>query len=179
MLLNCGVGEDSWESHGQQGDQTSQSSRKSSWIFLGRTDAEAPILWPPDIKSLIIGKDLDPGKIEGKRKRGWQRVRWLDSITDSMNMNLSKPQQVVNDRQPGKLQSLGLQSWRWLSNWTTFHLNDYEWMNNTHCLSKLMIFFFLKWIFKMIPIVNVCNTWSLPGIVLNNLYILTHLILTL
>ena len=61
-------------------------------------EVEAPILWPPGIKSLIIGKDLDPGKIEGKRKRGWQRVRWLDSITDSMNMNLSKLWEIVQDR---------------------------------------------------------------------------------
>ena len=139
-------------------------------------EVEAPVLWPPDVKSWLTGKDLDPGKIEGKRKRGWQRMRWLDSITDSMDKNLSKPQQVVNNRQPGMLQFLGLQSWKWLSYWT-FHFDDYEWMNNTHCLSNLMIFFFLKWIFKMIPIVKVYNTWSLPGIVLNNLYILTHLIL--
>ena len=81
-------------------------------MFIGRTEAEAPILWPLDAKSQVSGKDLMLRKTEGKRKRGWQRVRWLDSITDSMNMNLSKPQQVMNDRQPGKLQSLGLQSWR-------------------------------------------------------------------
>ena len=148
-------------------------------MFTGRTDgeAEAPILWPPDVKSWLTGKDLDPGKIQGKGKRGWQRMRWLDSITDSVNMNLSKPQQEVNNRQPGMLQSLALQSWTWLSDWATFHFDDYEWMNNTHCLSKLVIVFFLKWIFKMLPTVNVYNTWSLPGIVLN-LYILTHLIFT-
>ena len=56
MLLNCGTGEDSWESLGLQGDQTR--------IFIGRTDAEAeiPILWPPDVKSQLIGKDPDAGK---------------------------------------------------------------------------------------------------------------------
>ena len=61
------------------------------WIFIGRTDAkaEAPILWPADVKSLLIGKALMLGKTEGK-KRGWQRIKWLDSITDSMDMNLSK-----------------------------------------------------------------------------------------
>ena len=59
-------------------------------IFIGRTEAEAPILWPPDAKSQLTGKDLMLGKIEGKRRRGWQRIRWLDSITDSMDMNLSK-----------------------------------------------------------------------------------------
>ena len=60
------------------------------WIFIGRTNAEDPILWPLDVKSWIIGKDLMLGRIEGKRKRGWRRMRWLDSIINSMNMNLSK-----------------------------------------------------------------------------------------
>ena len=63
MLLNSGVGEDSWESLGQQGDQTSQSERKHPCMFIGRTDAkvEAPILWPPDTNNWLIGKDLDSG----------------------------------------------------------------------------------------------------------------------
>ena len=58
--------------------------RNQPWILIGRTDAEAeaPILWPPDVKSQLIGKDLMLGKIECKRRRGWQRMRWLDSITD-------------------------------------------------------------------------------------------------
>ena len=62
------------------------------WIFIGRTkaEAEAPILWPPDAKSQLTGKTLMLGKSEGKRRRGRQRMRWLDSITDSTDMNLSK-----------------------------------------------------------------------------------------
>ena len=53
---------------------------------MGRTDAEAeaPILWPPGVKSQFIGKDSELGKIEGRRRRGQQRMRWLDGITDSM-----------------------------------------------------------------------------------------------
>ena len=64
------------------------------WIVIGRTDAkaEAPILWPPVAKSWLIGKDPDAGKDWGKRRRGWQGMRWLDSITDSTDMNLSKVQ---------------------------------------------------------------------------------------
>ena len=64
MLLNCGVGEDSWESLGQQGVQLVHSKGDHSWTFIGRTDAEAetPILWPPDAKSWLIGKDPDAGK---------------------------------------------------------------------------------------------------------------------
>ena len=64
MLLNCGVGEDSWESLGPQGDPTSNPKGNQSWRFIGRTDAEAetPILWPPDAKNWLIGKDPDTGK---------------------------------------------------------------------------------------------------------------------
>ena len=64
MLLNCAIEEVSSESLGLQGDQTSQSQRNQSWVFIGRTDAEAetPILWPPDAKNWLIGKDSDTGE---------------------------------------------------------------------------------------------------------------------
>ena len=63
-----------------------------SWIFIGGTvaEAEAPKLWLPDGKNWFIGKTLMLGKIEGRRRRGWQRMRWLDGITDLRDMSLSK-----------------------------------------------------------------------------------------
>ena len=72
MLLNCGVGEYSLETLGQREDQTSQSYNKSTLNIYCKdyAEAEAPILWPPDAKNQLIGKDSDAGKIEGRKRRG-------------------------------------------------------------------------------------------------------------
>ena len=72
MLLNCGVGEDSWQSLGLQGDPTVHPKGNQSWIVIGRTDGEAEtlILWPPDAKNWLTGKDPDAGKEWWRVKKG-------------------------------------------------------------------------------------------------------------
>ena len=142
MLLNCGVGEDSWESLGLQGDPTNPFWRRSALGFLWRNDvkAEAPVLWPPHAKSWLNGKTLMLGGIRGRRRRGRQRRRWLNSITDSMDMNLSELRKLVMDREAWCAVIHGVaKSQTRLSNWTELSWY-YIWSCcSTNLLGKVII----------------------------------------
>jgi len=149
MLLNCGIGEDSWESLGLQGDPTSSSKGDQSWVFTGRTDVEAetPICWPPDVKSWRISKDPDVGKDWGQEEKemtedemvGWHHRHnghgfgWTPGVGDGQGG-------LVCCGSWGRKESDMTERLNWL-NWTTTYWRLRWWLE--YILIKACSLFFL------------------------------------
>ena len=133
MLLNCGVGENSWESLGLQGDPTSPFWRRSALGFLLRNNAKAetPVLWTPHVKSWLIGKDSYAGRDgaggEGD-DRGWDG--WMASLTRWTRVWVNSRSWWSTGR-PGVLQFMGLQRVR--HDWAT----ELNWLNTQLVLLSL------------------------------------------
>ena len=127
MLLNCGAGEDSWESHGLQEGQASHSKGNQPWIFIGRLMLKLKLWYFDHLmqRADSLEKTLMLGKTEGQRRGRWRKIRWLDTITNSVDMNLSK----MHDS--GRQSSLVC-----CSQWGCKESDPIYWLNNNSLLKK-------------------------------------------
>ena len=128
MLLNCGVGEDPWESLGLQGDKPVHPKGDQFWVSIGRTyvEAETPILWPPDARNRLIWKDPDAGKDWRWEEKGMSKNDMVGWYPYSQDMSMHKLQELVMDREARHAAVHGIaknRTWKKKKSDTTEQLN--------------------------------------------------------
>ena len=168
MLLNCGVGQDSWEFFGLQGDPPVNPKENQSWIFIGRANAEpeAPILWPLDARNWLIGKDPDAEKEWRQEEKGTaedEMVGWHHWL------NVHEFEQAPGDGdRPGSLECC--------SPWGRKELNMSKWLNWT---TKYSIYIFLPFkfssFFHVLPFLwahHSTQPWNWPHFPLWNVFLI-------
>ena len=113
-----------WRSNQSILKEINPESLLEGWMLKLKLQYFGHLIWRTD----PLEKTLMLGKIESRRRRGWQKIRWLDDTTDSMDMNLSKLQEMVKDREDWHSAIHGVaKSWTWLSDWTTTTVFLYFW----------------------------------------------------